>query len=137
MPSSRDDALHEAAIAAAKQAYAPYSGLSVGAALRSASGNLHRGCNVENGALPIGGCAERAAIASAVLAEGAGFRLSAIAVAAFARDGTPLPVAPCGACRQALIEFGPEARVEFLGPGGWVATTAHELLPHRFVLPDT
>ena len=137
MPASGTDALHEAAVAAANQAYAPYSGLSVGAALLSATGNVHRGCNVENGALPIGGCAERAAIASAVLAEGAGFRLVAIAVAAFARDGTPLAVAPCGACRQALIEFGPDARVEFLGAGGWVATTAHDLLPHRFVLPET
>ena len=87
--------------------------------------------------MPIGGCAERAAIASAVLAEGPGFALVAIAVAAFARDGTPLPVTPCGACRQALIEFGPDARVEYFGPEGWVATSVRELLPHRFVLPPT
>lgn len=130
--------LRAAAVAAARQAYAPYSGLSVGAALRSARGGVYAGCNVENGALPIGGCAERAAIAAAVLAEGASFVLAAIAVAAFARNGSALPVAPCGACRQALIEFGAEAQVEFLAPDGrWIQTTAHALLPHRFVLPST
>lgn len=64
------DALREAAARAAKQAYAPYSGLRVGAALRSTSGLVYCGCNVENGALPVGACAERAAIAAAVLAEG-------------------------------------------------------------------
>ena len=137
-PADEGTALREAAIAAARQAYAPYSGLSVGAALRSARGGLYRGCNVENGALPIGGCAERAAIAAAVLAEGADFALASICVAAFARDGTPLAVPPCGACRQALVEFGAAARVEFLGAdGAWAATTADALLPHRFVLPET
>ena len=132
------DDLRSAAIAAARSAYAPYSGLSVGAALRSARGTVYRGCNVENGALPIGGCAERAAISAAVLAEGAGFALAEICVAAFARDGTPLPVSPCGACRQALLEAGAEARVTFLAPDGrWTQVVAGDLLPHRFVLPQT
>lgn len=130
--------LRASAIAAARQAYAPYSGLSVGAAVCSVRGGVYLGCNVENGALPIGGCAERAAIAAAVMAEGRDFTLAAIAVAAFSRTGTALPVAPCGACRQALIEFGSDARVEFLGAdGAWITTTSGDLLPHRFVLPPT
>jgi cytidine deaminase len=130
--------LHEAAATAAHQAYAPYSGLSVGAAVLSTRGGVYCGCNVENGALPVGGCAERAAIAAAVLAEGPDFALAAIAVAAFSRETTPLAVAPCGACRQAIIEFGPEALVEFLAADGdWVTTSAHELLPRRFTLPST
>ncbi len=117
-----DLALRELAVQAAAQAYAPYSRLRVGAALRSVRGHAYVGCNVENGALPIGGCAERAAIAMAVHAEGAGFRLETIIVCAFAANGTPLPVSPCGACRQALVEFGAQARVVFFQPDGSWAT---------------
>jgi cytidine deaminase len=130
--------LRTAALRAAQQAYCPYSGLRVGAALRSARGAIHSGCNVENGALPIGGCAERAAIAAAVLAEGREFRLAEITIVALGSDGVPLAVPPCGACRQALAEFGVDARVEFLGADGrWLTVTVAELLPHRFVLPAT
>ena len=130
-------ALRELAVQAARQAYAPYSRLYVGAALRSVAGGVYAGCNVENGAYPLGGCAERAAIATAVQAEGPGFRLAAIAVAAFAADGTPLPVSPCGGCRQALVEFGPDAAVSFRQPDEtWVEVTADGLLPWRFVLPE-
>lgn len=133
MADSRE--LRDAATEAARRAYAPYSGLKVGAALRSASGRIHCGCNVENGALPVGNCAERAAIAAAVLAEGPAFRLAAIVVVAFGRDGPPLPVPPCGACRQALVEFGASARVGFLSAdGNWTVVSAEDLLPHRFVL---
>jgi cytidine deaminase len=128
--------LRDAARQAANKAYAPYSGLRVGAALRSNGGEVYCGCNVENGALPIGGCAERAAIAAAVLAEGSGFRLAALAVVAIALDGSALSVPPCGACRQALIEFGPDARIGFLAAdGSWTEVTAGSLLPHRFTLP--
>lgn len=138
MRASNDSAtLRPLAEQAARQAYAPYSHLRVGAALRSAAGHIYCGCNVENGALPIGGCAERAAIATAVQVEGANFRLAAIAVAAFAADGTPLPVSPCGACRQALVEFGTSAAVSFRQPGGsWLEVIAGDLLPHRFVMPE-
>lgn len=138
MHASPDNAsLRPLAERAAQQAYAPYSHLRVGAALRSAGGNIYCGCNVENGALPIGGCAERAAIAAAVQTEGANFRLAAIAVAAFAADGTPLPVSPCGACRQALVEFGADATVTFRQPdGSWIEVIAGDLLPHRFVMPE-
>ena len=120
----------------AQHAYAPYSKLRVGAALRATSGAVYAGCNVENASYSIGGCAERAAIAAAVQAEGANFRLAAIAVAAFNDAGTPLPVSPCGACRQALVECGTQARVEFLTPdGSWIQVAAADLLPYRFVLP--
>ena len=129
--------LRPLAEAASRQAYAPYSRLHVGAALRAASGEIYSGCNVENGSLSIGSCAERAAIAAAVLAEGPGFRLSAIAVSAFDRDGRPMQVPPCGACRQALKEFGADAAVGFLGgDGDWVEVGVDSLLPHGFVLPE-
>lgn len=131
-----DLALRELAARAALQAYAPYSRLRVGAALQSMRGHVYVGCNVENGALPIGGCAERAAIAAAVHAEGADFRLKTIVVCAFAANGAALPVSPCGACRQALVEFGAEARVLFFQPdSSWATVSAAELLPFRFVLP--
>lgn len=131
------DQLREAANQAANQAYAPHSGLRVGAALRSSRGWLYSGCNVENGALPVGSCAERAAIAAAVLAEGPRFSLAAIAVVAINGEGSVIPTPPCGACRQALVEFGANARVGFLDPGGaWTVMTAEALLPHRFLLPE-
>lgn len=131
------DTLRQHATHAAGQAYAPYSRLRVGAALRSGSGQIHCGCNVENGALPVGGCAEVAAVAAAVLAEGRGLRIDAIAIVALAADGTTLPVPPCGACRQVLLEFGTETRVGFHASGGqWIITTAGALLPHCFVMPE-
>lgn len=130
------ETLRQYATRAADQAYAPYSGLRVGAALRSGSGQIHCGCNVENGALPVGGCAEAAAVAAAVLAEGPGLRIDAIAIIALAADGAVLPVPPCGACRQVLLEFGTETRVGFHATGGqWMVTTAGALLPHCFVMP--
>lgn len=122
---------------ASRQAHAPYSGLFVGAALRSASGQIHRGCNVENGALPLGSCAERGAIAAAVLAEGPGFGLVEIAVVAKTADGTVQAVSPCGACRQLIAESGPSARVGFYSANGeWIIATTAELLPYAFVLPE-
>lgn len=130
--------LRERAMQAAQRAYSPYSRLRVGAALRSCSGQVYTGCNVENAAFPVGGCAERAAIASAVQAEGPDFRLAEIAVAAFASDGTALPVSPCGACRQALVEFCVTARVSFLQPDGtWIDVETGALLPYRFVFENS
>lgn len=128
--------LRRAAMQASQQAYAPYSHLRVGAALRSVAGGVYVGCNVENAAYPLGGCAERAAIAAAVQAEGADFRLAAIAVAAFAADDSPLPVSPCGGCRQALVEFGSDSVVSFRQPDGdWIDVIAGDLLPWRFIFP--
>ncbi|HQX91512.1 MAG TPA: cytidine deaminase [Thermomonas sp.] len=121
---------------AAQQAYAPYSRLRVGAALRSCSSHIYTGCNVENASYTLGCCAERAAIATAVQAEGTHFRLAAIAVAAFSSTGERLPITPCGGCRQALVEFGEEAVVGFLLPDGhWQEVRASDLLPYRFAFP--
>lgn len=124
------------AIKAARNAYSPYSRLKVGAALLSDAGNIYLGCNVENASFTIGACAERAAITAAVLAEGKDFQLKSIAVVAFNEKGDSLPITPCGACRQALIEFGEEAEVGFLNADKeWMTVIAKDLLPYRFEFP--
>lgn len=129
--------LRDLASQVAQHAYAPYSRLAVGAALRSAKGQVHVGCNVENASFSVGICAERAAIAAAIAAEGAEFRLTEIAITAFNHLGELIPIAPCGACRQALIEFGADARVEFRDADqGWQTVIAAELLPSGFRFPS-
>lgn len=129
--------LQQQAQAAAQQAYAPYSKLHVGAALRSTSGKVYTGCNVENASFTLGCCAERAAIATAVQEEGSAFHIAAIAVTAFSEEGKQLPITPCGGCRQALVEFGENATVSFLQPNGqWHEVVASDLLPYRFSMPS-
>lgn len=129
--------LRDAAARVATQAYAPHSGYHVGAALRSTSGQTYVGCNVENASYPVSGCAERGAISAAVAAEGKGFKLQAIAVVALNDRGESLPVTPCGACRQMLVEFGADAKVGFSAADGrWQTVSAGDLLPYRFILPD-
>ena len=81
-------------------AYAPYSGFQVGAAIRAASGVIYGGCNVENVAYPEGTCAEAGAIAAMIAAGET--RLTEVYVIA----GGAQPVTPCGGCRQKLAEFG-------------------------------
>ena len=129
-------ALRELAEQALHRAYAPYSKFQVGAALRSASGALYSGCNVENAAYPLGSCAERAAISAAVRAEGPTLRIVEIEVLARDQHGQLQPAAPCGACRQLIMELGREAEVVFTGADGrsqrWPIT---ELLPAAFGLP--
>lgn len=120
--------LFAAARAVRDQAYAPYSGFRVGAALRCPDGSIHVGCNVENIAYPEGTCAEAGAIAAMVAA---GQReITEIWVLADA----PEPVSPCGGCRQKLAEFaGPEVMVVLAGPAGERArTTLGALLPGAF-----
>lgn len=95
------ESLLAAAREARAQAYAPYSRFAVGAALRSRSGRIFTGCNVENLSFGLTSCAERNAIFAAVAA---GEReLEAIAIVADSRH----PVSPCGACRQVMAEFAP------------------------------
>ncbi len=121
------------AAAVAANGYAPYSAFRVGAALAAISGAIYVGCNVENASFPVGGCAERHAIAAAVAAEGQGFRIAAIAIVAIDPLGESMICAPCGACRQAIIEFGPQAQVIFrAGADRMTAVTAGQLLPGAF-----
>ncbi|MDP7149644.1 MAG: cytidine deaminase [Paracoccaceae bacterium] len=91
--------LEEAARSVRENAYAPYSHFKVGAALRTPSGQVFLGCNVENVAYPEGTCAEAGAIA-AMIAAGE----SQIAEVYVIAD-SPEPVSPCGGCRQKLAEF--------------------------------
>ncbi len=99
-PDAAELELWRRARAVAAQAYARYSGLHVGAALRSPAGAVYLGVNVENASYPAGLCAERAALAAAVTAGER--RFAALAVATEQND----PLLPCGACLQALAEFG-------------------------------
>jgi cytidine deaminase len=128
VPDPTLDELFAAARAAQQRAYAPYSRFRVGAALRSESGRIHAGCNVENAAYPVGTCAEAGAIAAMVLA---GDR--AIAEIVVLGEG-PEFCMPCGACRQRMREFAKASlKIHVAGPEGLRATfTLGELLPHSF-----
>jgi len=102
--STEDRILLNEAIAAAANAYAPYSDFRVGAALRLESGKIFKGANVENAAFPSGICAERSAI-SASVSNYPDDKPNAIAIAAFNEEGlTDEPVTPCGNCRQVIAE---------------------------------
>jgi cytidine deaminase len=119
-----------AARAAMKNAHAPYSNFKVGAALRTTTGQIFAGCNVENASYGMTNCAERTAIFSAVAQLGPGMEIAAIAITC--EQG--VPCAPCGACRQVIYEFGPEALVYFRGAKGWKETEITALLPEGFRL---
>ena len=120
--------LKQAAEAVRVNAHAPYSLFKVGAALRSAGGAIHAGCNVENVSYPEGTCAEAGAIAAMVAAGD-----TAIAEVYVIAD-SPVPVSPCGGCRQRLAEFaGPEVRVTMATTrGAERVMTMAELLPGAF-----
>jgi cytidine deaminase len=122
------EALFEAAKAVQARAYAPYSGFSVGAAIRTAGGRVFVGCNVENAAYPQGACAESGAI-SAMLAGGEN-RIAEILVIG---NGDRL-CTPCGGCRQRIREFAsPGTPIHVAGPDGIRRRfTLDELLPFSF-----
>ena len=125
--------LLERARQAREQAYAPYSGFRVGAAVLTASGEIFAGANIENASFGATVCAERVAIWSAVAA---GQRqITALAVVA----DTPAPVAPCGLCRQVLQEFAePECPIIMANlQGEYRLVTLAELLPLAFSWPGT
>ena len=112
---------------AMQNAYAPYSGFKVGAALLDRNGNIHTGCNVENASYGLTICAERAAVAKAVSENVQEFA----AIAIFA-DSDQV-ISPCGACRQVLAEFNPEMKVIMANlEGATKETTLTELLPDPF-----
>jgi cytidine deaminase len=118
-----DEELLERADAVAARAYAPYSRLNVGCAVLTRDGRVVEGVNVENGAYPLGVCAERTAFARAI-AEG--LRPGDFEAAAVTHS-------PCGGCRQWLAEMGVE-RVIFRNAGRVVTMSVDELLPEQFEL---
>lgn len=133
MSSERIDRLFHAAAEARANAYAPYSNFPVGAAILSQDGRVFTGCNVENASYPVGTCAEAGAIA-AMIAGGA-TRLAAVLV--LGGDG-PDGLAPCGACRQRIVEFAAEGTIVYCaGPEGVARSIGlAELLPGAFGARD-
>ena len=113
-----------------KHAYAPYSHFRVGAAFLSSKGELFSGCNVENASYGLSNCAERTAIFAAVAQSAPGLEIRAIAVV----NDQGVPCSPCGACRQVIYEFGPDATVFFQSAKGWKESHITELLPEGFRL---
>ena len=120
------DGLIDAAEQAQRQAYAPYSRFRVGAAVEGEDGSVFTGCNVENASYGLVMCAERVAIGAAVAAGVRRFRRIAVV-----SDSEP-PAAPCGACRQVIFEFAPDAEVLAKGPRSSHRWTMRELLPAAF-----
>ena len=121
-------ALKQAALKIRENAYAPYSGFQVGVALRSSSGEVYTGVNVEKAAYPEGTCAEAGAIACMIAAGDR--KITAVYVVA---DGAE-PVPPCGGCRQKLAEFSaPDVPVTMATISGIEKTlTVAQLLPGAF-----
>jgi homotetrameric cytidine deaminase len=118
--------LLRAAESAMRNAYAPHSGFKVGAALRTPTGAVYAGANVENAAYPQSQCAEASAIGA--LIAGGEREIAAVAVVAEQLDVCP----PCGGCRQRLAEFAQPDTPVYLG--GHETTTLGELLPLSFHL---
>jgi len=118
--------LIELANEARRRAYAPYSNYRVGAALRTRSGRVFTGVNVENAAYPTSMCAERTAVFKAVSEGELDFEIIAVV--------TDNGGSPCGGCRQVLAEFGLDTLVVLADGSGKVIkeTTVRELLPDAF-----
>jgi cytidine deaminase len=130
-PQLERDRLIQSAREAMRHAYAPYSHFKVGAALLTAVGEIFHGCNVENASYGLTNCAERTAIFSAVAHRGSALKIRAIAVV----NDQDVPCSPCGACRQVIYEFGPDATIIFPSASGWKEAPISELLPEGFRLP--
>jgi cytidine deaminase len=128
--SKQNQRLLSAARKAMKLAYAPYSQFKVGAALLTSKGEVFTGCNVENASYGMSNCAERTAIFAAIAKSGPGLSIRAIAVV----NDQGVPCSPCGACRQVIYEFGPEAMIFFQSSKGWKESHITELLPEGFRL---
>lgn len=126
---SRSEELIALAMQARERAYAPYSGYSVGCALL-ADGALYQGANVENASYGLALCAERSAVAAAVMGGARAIQELAVVTAS-----SP-PAAPCGMCLQTLTEFAPDpaaVKVWLVNPGGERrAVMLAECLPYGF-----
>ncbi|MGA8152658.1 MAG: cytidine deaminase [Terriglobales bacterium] len=126
----RREQLLRAARRAMENAYAPFSHFRVGAALLTSEGEIFVGCNVENSSYGMTNCAERTAIFAAVAKSGPKLNIRAVAVV----NDQDVPCSPCGACRQVIYEFGPQATIVFKSSKGWKETPITELLPEGFRL---
>jgi cytidine deaminase len=113
-----------------RNAHAPYSKFRVGAAILLSNGKIFSGCNVENASYGMTNCAERTAIFSAVAQLGPKIEIRAVSVV----NDQGVPCAPCGACRQVIYEFGPDATIFFRGADGPTQAHITELLPEGFRL---
>jgi cytidine deaminase len=102
----------------------------VGAAILTSKGDIFAGCNVENSSYGMTNCAERTAIFSAVAAKGPELEIVAAAVT----TEKNVACSPCGACRQVIFEFGPEATVFYRGKDGDAESLITDLLPEGFRL---
>ncbi len=123
--------LDAAAKAASSHAYCPYSKFPVGAAVLTGDGSIFSGCNVENASYGLSLCAERNAVFQAVAAGHTELRRIAV------YTPTSSPTAPCGACRQVLFEFGPDARIHCVCDGPDVLNLlVSDLLPNAFGPPN-
>jgi cytidine deaminase len=120
------DELTRQAQEAQQKAHAPYSGFRVGAALEAVDGRVFLGANVENASYGLANCAERVALGAAVVHGARVFRRIVVV-----SDSNP-PASPCGACRQALAEFGLALEVHAVGPHGARQWVLGELLPDAF-----
>lgn len=119
--------LYDVAKRGRENAYAPYSGFSVGAALLAQSGRIYAGCNVENSSYGLTICAERVALCSAVAQGERVFEMMIICADSI--------VPPCGACLQVMAEFGDMEIISFDMEGKFQRTSLSELLPQSFRLP--
>jgi len=120
--------LIDAAKNVSKNAYVPYSGFQVGAALLTKSGEIFTGCNVENSSYGLTNCAERTAIFKAVSEGETEFTELVIF------SNTDELFYPCGACRQVISEFSSDLKVTIVSLKDKFETNISELLPHGFIL---
>lgn len=130
MPAAEPAKLLRSAKKAMKNAYAPYSKFRVGAAILLSNGQIFSGCNVENASYGMTNCAERTAIFAAVAELGPEIEIRAVSVV----NDQDVPCSPCGACRQVIYEFGPDATIFFQGSKGPKQNHITELLPEGFRL---
>ncbi len=134
MQNIQYEKLIELALQAQKEAYAPYSGFYVGAALLAKSGKVYTGCNIECISYSPTNCAERTALFKAVSEGERQFAAIAIVGAKKSALGNGVPCAPCGVCRQMLYEFCTDELIVLMAknPSDYIKTTLGELLPYAF-----
>jgi cytidine deaminase len=130
LPADAAARLLRSATKVMRNAHAPYSKFKVGAAILLANGKIFSGCNVENVSYGMTSCAERTAIFSAVAQCGPKIEIRAVSVV----NDQGVPCSPCGACRQVIYEFGPDATIFFQGAEGPKQSHITELLPEGFRL---